>query len=102
MKRDLGGKLRPKIDAEELAVAALAFIAEEPERLGRFLALSGVGPDSLRAAAQQPSFLSGVIEHVLGDEKLLLAFAQQAEIDPEDVARAHRALAGAPWERDLP
>ena len=31
--------------AEALAIAALTFIAEEPERLGRFLALSGIGPE---------------------------------------------------------
>jgi hypothetical protein len=102
MKRDLGGKPRPKINPEDLAIQALGFIAEEPERLGRFLALSGLGPDSLRTAARQPGFLAGVIEHLLGDEKLLLAFAQQAEIDPGEVAHAHRALAGGAWERDVP
>ena len=40
--------------AEGLAVAALGFIAAEPERLGRFLALSGIGPDSIRTAAREP------------------------------------------------
>jgi hypothetical protein len=87
---------------EEVAIAALGFIAEEPERLGRFLALSGLGPESLRAAAGQPDFLAGVLDHVLGDETLLLAFAQHAEINPDEVTRAHRALTGGRWERDLP
>ena len=36
--------------AEQLAIAALGFIAGEPEQLGRFLAMSGIGPDSLRGA----------------------------------------------------
>jgi hypothetical protein len=104
MRRDLRGRTDrgAKPGSEELAIAALAFIAEEPERLGRFLALSGLGPESLRAAAGQPGFLSGVLDHVLGDENLLLAFAQHAAIAPDDVAHAHRALAGAQWERDLP
>ena len=31
--------------AEELAIAALGFIAGEPEQLGRFLAMTGIGPD---------------------------------------------------------
>jgi hypothetical protein len=91
-----------KTGGEDVAIAALAFIAEEPERLGQFLALSGLGPDSLRAAAGQPDFLAGVLDHMLGDETLLLAFAQHAEIDPEAVTRAHRALSGGQWERDLP
>src|SRR5262249_36350748 len=47
-----------------LAVAALGFIAAEPERLGRFLALSGIGPDSIRAAAREPQFLAGVLDHI--------------------------------------
>jgi uncharacterized protein DUF3572 len=105
MQRDFRGRKAggaAKIGGEDVAIAALAFIAEEPERLGRFLALSGLGPDSLRAAAGQPDFLAGVLDHVLGDETLLLAFAQHADINPDEVARAHRALTGGQWERDLP
>jgi hypothetical protein len=80
--------------ATELAVAALIFIAEGPERLGRFLALSGIGPESLRTAAGEPGFLLGVLDHLLGDESLLLMFAEQAAIDPADVASARAVLAG--------
>ena len=84
--------------AEQLAVAALGFIAGEPERLGRFLALTGIGPESIRDAAREPNFLLGVLDHVAGDEVLLLAFAQHAEIDPEEVAGARDILARAPPE----
>jgi hypothetical protein len=103
-QRSRGGKdgRSAETGAEQLAIAALAFIAEEPERLGRFLALSGLGPESLRAAAGQPGFLTGVLDHVLADETLLLAFAQHADIHPDEVARAHRAFSGRQWERDLP
>ena len=82
--------------ATALAVAALSFLAAEPERLERFLALTGLGPQSLRAAAREPSFLIGVLEHVAGDETLLLAFADEGEIDPQDVGRALETLAGRP------
>ena len=61
--------------AEQLAIAALGFIAGEPEQLGGFLAMSGIGPDSLREAAREPRFLAGVLDHVMADEALLLAFA---------------------------
>jgi hypothetical protein len=88
--------------AENLAVLALGFIAEEPERLGRFLALSGIGPDSVRAAAREPQFLAGVLDHLAADEPLLLAFAEANDIDPETVMRARDALAGPGWERDTP
>jgi hypothetical protein len=88
--------------AEGLAVAALGFIAAEPERLGRFLALSGIGPDSIRAAARELQFLAGVLDHITSDERLLLAFAAENNIDPEAVMRARDVLAGPDWERDTP
>jgi hypothetical protein len=85
--------------AQALALRALAFLAEEPERLGRFLALSGLGPDELRSRATDPALLGGVLDHLLSDEPLLLAFAAAEELPPEQVARARRHLPGAMlWE----
>jgi hypothetical protein len=84
-----------------LAIQALTFLAEEPERLGRFLAMTGIEPAQIRAAAREPGFLAGVLEHMLGDESLLIAFATSAGIDPAEVARA-RAAMGRRWERDVP
>ena len=87
--------------AETLAVAALTFLASEPEHLGGFLAATGVGPDQIRNAARDPSFLSGVLDHFSGNEPLLIAFAQHQGIDPTEVERARAAL-GNIWERDMP
>ena len=87
--------------AEMLAIQALAFIAEEPDRLERFLALTGLERERIREAAHEPGFLAGVLEHMLGDENLLVAFSQSAGIDPAEMARASSAL-GAKWERNLP
>ena len=53
--------------------------------------------------AREPRFLAGVLEHMLGDESLLIAFATSAGIDPAEVARARSALGGGrKWERDVP
>ena len=93
---------RERKAAEALAVQALEFLAGEPERLGRFLAMSGIGPETLRAAASEPHFLAGVLEHVTSDERLLLDFAAHAEIQPPVVMRAAAALSAAPLERDVP
>jgi hypothetical protein len=81
------------IDAAELlAIDALGWLAAEPEALGRFLALAGIGPEMLRTAAADPSFLTGVLDYFVGDEPVLVAFARHAGIPPEEVAAAHRAL----------
>lgn len=82
--------------AEAVAIEALAFIAGDPERLDRFLALTGLGPESLRQAAKEPGFLLGVLDHVMADDRLLVEFARQREITPEDVVWARARLAGPP------
>ena len=88
--------------AETLAIQVLAFLGEDPERLGRFLAVTGIDPAGLRAAAVEPQFLAGLLEYVAGDEALLLNFANHAGLDPAEVARACAALGRGTWERDLP
>lgn len=87
--------------AETLAIQALGFLAGEPERLAAFLAVTGIASEDIRAAAREPGFLAGVLDHMLGDENLLIAFADGAGIDPSGVARARHALGGF-WERDSP
>jgi Protein of unknown function (DUF3572) len=78
--------------AEDMAVAALTFIAQDGERLGRFLALSGLEPENLREAAAEPGFLVGVLDYLSSDEALLLAFAANFQIDPTAIATAQRVL----------
>jgi hypothetical protein len=78
--------------AQSLAVSALTFIAADPDRLSRFLGITGLGPDNLRTAAADPAFLGSVLDYLVADEKLLVEFAADAGVKPETVARAHEAL----------
>ena len=80
--------------AEQLALQALQFLTSEGERLGRFMALSGLDPDSMRAAASDDSFLAAILEYLMGDESLLLVFATETTAPPEDVATAWHTLTG--------
>jgi hypothetical protein len=88
--------------AEKLAISALSYLAGEPERLGAFLAATGIGPEMIRKAAADPAFLAGVLDHVCGDEPLLLAVAEHAGIAPPDVEHAQAVLSGRPWQREVP
>jgi hypothetical protein len=81
-------------DGEDLGVAALGFLAADSDRLTRFLGLSGLGPHNLRAAAADPGFLSAVLDYLLCDEPLLIAFAAEQGLAPERVASARRAMDG--------
>jgi hypothetical protein len=93
---------RNREQAEALAIQALSFIAGESDRFGRFLAVTGMGPGDLRAAAREPLFLAGVLDHIASDETLLLVFAAEAKVKPQDIMRAREALAGRAWEREVP
>jgi hypothetical protein len=78
--------------AEQIAVAALNYLASDPEHLGGFLAATGIGPHNLRESARDPHFLAGVLRYIMQDESLLLAFAANAGFPPEMVVQADVVL----------
>jgi hypothetical protein len=88
----------PRDAAETLAARALAWLAGEPERLGRFLAETGADAGDLRARAADPDFLGFVLDFLLADEDALLACAEALAMPPEDAVRARAGLPGG----DLP
>jgi hypothetical protein len=92
----------PAEAAEAFAIQALSFIAADPERLGRFLAVTGIGPAEIRAAAREPGFLAGVLAYLASDDRLAAEFTAEQACDPSDIAKAHVALGGEAWERETP
>ena len=99
MAQWVNGKLSTgREGAESVAIAALGFLAADPERLARFLALSGLGPHNLRQAATSPGFLAAVLDHLAADERLLVAFAAAQNVDPATVTSARDTLSGPPAE----
>ena len=92
----------PREVAEIVAVQALSFIASDPERLGLFLAESGIGPETLRTAAADPRFLASVLDFIMRDDATVKAFADVSQLHPTNIAAAHQALNDPQWERDVP
>ncbi len=84
--------------AEEYALKALHFIGAENDRLDRFMALSGLDPDTMREAAANDSFLAAILEYLMGDESLLLVFTSDIGVPPETVKAAWASLARNPHE----
>jgi hypothetical protein len=92
-----GWQKRPKLDreaAETIAVQALGFLAGEPERFLRFLTLTGLTIEDVRARAGSPDLLAAVLSHLTGDESLLLIFTAETHVAPETVAPALALLQG--------
>jgi hypothetical protein len=81
-----------KSDAEALAIQAMAFLTENPDSLSLFVGLTGVSGAEVRSRLTEPAFLVGVLEFLMGDEQLVLGFAEALKIDPTLVGRAHHLL----------
>ena len=87
-------------EAEIVAIRALAHLASREAALARFMALTGVAPQDLRARAGDADFLASVLDYVLADEPLLVDMAACLELAPEELARAGALLLGwRPQER---
>jgi len=80
--------------AETIALKGLGFLAESPDALARFLALSGLEPDSLKRNVGEPEFLAAVTDFLLADDVLLKAFCDAESLDPKMMHLVRRALPG--------
>ena len=81
-------------DAESLAIQALVFLANDPELLPRFLALTGIQASDIRTAAREPGFLAGVLQFYLSHEPTLLRFCEDNGLDPSVFQLALHKLPG--------
>ena len=81
-------------EAVSLARDALIYLSQDVDRIGRFLAVTGVGPVESRERVDDPTFLAGVLDFILADDAMVVDFAEAAGIAPEQPARARRLLPG--------
>ena len=78
--------------AEILGLEALTWVVAEPDALARFLAGSGVSGVDLREAAGSPELTVALLDFLLANEMLLLAFCQASGSDAASLHRARRLL----------
>ena len=74
--------------AEAIALQGLTFLAEDATRMLRFLKLTGLEPGEVRERAGTRELSLAVLEHLAGDESLLLVFAASHAVAPDSVSRA--------------
>jgi hypothetical protein len=82
----------PAPDPETLALMALAYVAGDSDLLDRFLALTGLDLEGLKARAQEPALLGATLDFLLGHEPDLMGFAAHSGLRPESIAAARRKL----------
>lgn len=81
--------------AETIALQALAFVVKDEDLLVHFLSSSGLTPQDLKSRFREPELLGGVLDAILADDAVLLAFCNTMSLSPETLVRARRALPGA-------
>jgi hypothetical protein len=80
--------------AAAVALQALGFLAADAHQLGRFMSLTGIDPAELRERAATGELQAAVLDYLLADEGLLLAFCQEYGFAPEWVLPARMMLEG--------
>lgn len=78
----------------EIALRGLAYLTRDEERLARFLAMTGLDAGDVRPLLADRGFHLAVLDHLAGDETLLLDFVAAEALPPESVGEARRALGG--------
>lgn len=80
-------------DAGSIALAALGWVLGEDERAARFLALTGLDPDTLRAGLGETPVQAAVLEFLGNHEPDLIRCAEALALTPEELAGAAQDLA---------
>ncbi len=78
--------------AREVSLGALGFLAADPERIGPFLAESGLSPADLRGIAGSTAFHVALLDYLINRQDLLIAYAENSRIDPGHVVAAREIL----------
>jgi len=84
---------QPARDAAALALEALAWVLADGPRAQRFLDLTGLTPEGLRAGLSQQATLVAVVDFLASHEPDLTAAADALQATPEDLVAARESLA---------
>ena len=79
-----------------MAIRAVGFLAADEDLFLRFVNLTGLSIDEIKVRMNDSALLGAVLDFILADERLLLAFADAMDLPPEAPLAARRMLPGAP------
>ena len=80
-------------DPVELVLQALGWVLSDPARARRFLDLTGLTPESLRAGIGEPGTQAAVLDFLCAHEPDLLGAAESLGVAPAALAAARDRLA---------
>ena len=81
-------------NAEKLGIQVLGWLAGHDDLLTQFLGMTGIAADDLRTRAQEPEFLGFVLDFLLTDDSMVIAFCEDALLATDLPMQARGALPG--------
>jgi hypothetical protein len=75
-----------------LALAALGWVLQDGDRAQRYLELTGLDPDSLRAGLDNPAVLGSALDFLANHEPDLIRAAEALAVTPEELIAARQEL----------
>jgi hypothetical protein len=77
-----------------IALNFISYLANDEDRLSHFCTLTGLSPGDLRDSIGSADFQAMVLDYALQNEDLLINFATQENLSPQEIVAARRNLPG--------
>jgi hypothetical protein len=81
-----------------VALMALSWVLQDEDRAQRLLSLTGLEPDHLRHALDDPAVLASILDFLANHERDLLSASEALDLSPEIIVAARNRLAPPPDE----
>ena len=81
-------------NAERVGIQVLGWLAGHDDMLTLFLGMTGIAADDLRSRASEPEFLGFVLDFLLSDDAMVMAFCEDAHMATDAPMLARSALPG--------
>jgi hypothetical protein len=77
-----------------IALNFISYLANDEDRLSRFCTLTGLSPGDLRDSIGSADFQGMALDYALQNEQLMIDFAAQENLKPQEIVVARRNLPG--------
>lgn len=94
-------RLSQSAELSEISVEVLIWLASQPDHLGRFLELSGIRADQIRAQVDNRAFQQGLVNFIMSHEPDLIEFCTAREVKPERVAQCYENMRNEPLDKEI-
>lgn len=97
-RKEMGSFKRPQLrrlerdEAETIALQCITFLAEDPSRISRFMAITGIDVQELSKNIEKVAILAAALDYLMKEESLLLMFASNFGVSVHKLPAARAAL----------